>query len=72
MHYVSRFLSKSNKFFKQFYLGSSYFAIDGILPLEVILLYPFLCVYAVTIARFLALMLWHMDSAAVLQCNGYR
>ena len=39
------------------YLVSGYFAIDGILPLEAILLSPFMCVYVAIIATFLAVTL---------------
>ena len=38
---------------------------DAILPS------PFTCVYIALIAVILAVMLWCMDSAAALKCNGY-
>ena len=51
--------------------GSSYFAVDGILPLEAILQSPFTYVYVTVIATILAVTMWCVDGAATLKCNGY-
>ena len=52
-------------------IGSGYFANDSILPMEAILLSPFMCVYITIIATILVVMLWYVDSAAALKYNGY-
>ena len=46
------------------------FAVDGSSPLEAILPSPFICVYVAIFATILAVLLWHMDSAPALKCNG--
>ena len=52
-------------------LGSGYFAIYSILRLEAILPSPFMCVFIVTFATILAVMMWCVVSAATLKSNGY-
>ena len=52
-------------------IGSGYFTTDGILPLEVILLVPFMCVYIAIIATILAVRLWLLNSATALKYNDY-
>ena len=48
-----------------------HFAVDGILPLEAILPSPFTCVDIAIITTTLAVMLWCVNSATALKCNGY-
>ena len=51
------------------FFGSSYFAINGILPLAAVLLSPFMCLCIAIIALIVAVTLWCVDSAATLKCN---
>ena len=48
-----------------------YLAIDSILPLEAILQSQLMCVQIAIAATILAVVLWHVDSAAALKCNDY-
>ena len=51
-------------------MGSGYFVVDCILPLETILPLAFMCVYIAIINKFLEVTIGCIDSAAVFKDYG--